>query len=95
MLVVLPWTAYEVLARRAYVELTREVVRERMLESGHLGDVRDRYQALRATYGWTTTGRFDVEAMIAELDARIDASKRDAADSHPALEPSDESNRSR
>jgi tetratricopeptide (TPR) repeat protein len=95
VLVVLPWTAYEVLARRAYVELTREVVRERMLESGHLGDVRDRYQALRATYGWTTTGRFDVEAMIAELDARIDASKRDAADSHPALEPSDESNRSR
>jgi hypothetical protein len=78
----------KVLARRAYVELTRDVVRERSLESGHYCEIKAGYEALRATYGWTTTGQFDVDAMIAELDALIAATKTETG-SKP--EPSGES----
>jgi tetratricopeptide (TPR) repeat protein len=73
LVVVLPWTTFEVLARRAYLRVTREVVREKLLESGRYDEVRGRYQALSGTYGWTTTGRWDVAVMIEELDALVGA----------------------
>jgi hypothetical protein len=70
---VLPWLGYERLARRAYVEVTRGVMRERLLETGRYETARVRYSALLGRYGWSTTGWFDVEPVIAELDALIAA----------------------
>jgi tetratricopeptide (TPR) repeat protein len=71
--VVLPWLGYEALARRAYVEVTRAVLHERLLETGRYETARARYAALLGRYGWTTTGQFDVEPVLAELDALIAA----------------------
>jgi hypothetical protein len=71
--VVLPWMGCEALARKAYVDVTRGMVRERLLESGRYAEARERYGALLGRYGWTTTGRFDVAPMIEELEARIPA----------------------
>ncbi|MBK7644392.1 MAG: DUF4388 domain-containing protein [Planctomycetes bacterium] len=75
LLVVLPWIGYEALARRAFVETTRSVMRERLLESGRYGEARAHYCAMRASYGWSTTAHFDVQPLIDELDALIDAPK--------------------
>lgn len=68
---VLPWMGCEALARKAYVDVTRGMVREQLLESGRYAEARERYGALLGRYGWTTTGRFDVVPMLEELDARI------------------------
>jgi len=70
---VLPWMGCEALARKAYVDVTRGMVRERLLETGRYAEARERYGALLGRYGWTTTGRFDVAPMLEELDARIPA----------------------
>jgi len=71
--VVLPWLGYEVLARRAYVATTREVMRERLLETGRYETARARYASLLGWYGWSTTGCCVVEPVLEELDALIAA----------------------
>ena len=71
-LVVLPWTAAEILAHRAFVAATRDMVHESLLESGRLREARDRLAAVRSRYAWTTV-RFETDPVLAELDARIDA----------------------
>lgn len=64
-LVVAPWIGWESLARREFVAATREAVHEgRDLES-----LRTRLEALRARYVWTATARFDVPALIEELES--------------------------
>jgi tetratricopeptide (TPR) repeat protein len=66
--VVLPWFAWEALAARAYVEATRSIVHERLLESGRYAEARDRYGAVRRRYPGTTTAQFEVDPLIRELD---------------------------
>jgi tetratricopeptide (TPR) repeat protein len=68
--VLLPWTALEFFAHRAYVETTRGIVHEGLLESGRLPEARERLAAVRSRYAWTTA-RFEIDPMLAELDARI------------------------
>jgi tetratricopeptide (TPR) repeat protein len=88
--VVLPWLGYEVLARRAYVETTREVLRERLLEAGRYETARARYAALLGRYGWSTTGCCVVEPVIAELDLMIAAPIPAAEGSAPGEQTSGE-----
>jgi hypothetical protein len=76
--VVLPWLGYEMLARRAYVETTRELLRERVLETGRYETARERYAALLGRYGWSTTGCCVVGPVLEELDAMIAAPIPDA-----------------
>ena len=78
-LVVLPWVGCETLARRAYVDVTRGLLHDRVLETSRYAEARERYSALLGRYGWTTTGRFDVWPVINELDALIAAPKIDPA----------------
>ncbi len=61
-----PWVSWEALARRAYVEATREAIRD----GGDLASTRARFEALRERYFWTATARFDVAPVIEEIDAR-------------------------
>jgi len=75
----LPWIGYEALARRAYVGVTRSLLRDRLLETGRYAEARERYSALLGRYGWTTTGRFDVEPVVRELDLLIAAPKTEPA----------------
>jgi hypothetical protein len=82
-LVVLPWTALELFAHRAYVGATRGIVHEALLENGRLREARERLSDVRSRYAWTTV-RFEIEPVLAELDARIDAvSKAEKARSEP------------
>lgn len=90
LVVVLPWMTFEALARGAYREVTRGVVRERLLESGQYGEVRERYRALLGTYGWTTTGRWDVTASIEELGALVEVPRSDPPPSGPDSNPGGE-----
>ncbi len=69
--VVLPWLLSEALARHAYVEATRSLVRGRFLESGRLAEARSVYDAVRAKYPWTLTALFEIDPVLAELDLRI------------------------
>lgn len=68
--VVLPWIAYEALARRAFVEATRAMVRERLIEDGRFDEARARYAAVASRYAWSTTAALDVDPLLEELDAR-------------------------
>jgi hypothetical protein len=61
-----PWITWEALARRAYVEATREAVRD----GADLPTLRGRFEALRERYFWTATARFDVAPVIAEIESR-------------------------
>ena len=82
-LVVLPWTAVELFAHRAYVEATRGIVHEGLLEKGRLREARDRLDLVRSRYAWTTV-RFEVDPLLAELDGRIEGGSRaDEARSEP------------
>jgi tetratricopeptide (TPR) repeat protein len=65
LFVVGPWVTWEALARRAYVEATREAVR-----GGDVDQLRGRFEALRERYFWTATARYDVAPVIEEIDAR-------------------------
>jgi len=76
LFVFLPWCGYEALGRRAYRETTRGLISEQLLESGRYAEARERYAALLGFYGWTTTSQFDVEPLLAELDARIASAAR-------------------
>ena len=69
--VVLPWLGFEALARRDYVAATREIVRDRLLETGRFADARARYAAVRSSFPWTTTALFEIKPILRELDARI------------------------
>jgi tetratricopeptide (TPR) repeat protein len=71
--VVAPWVSVEVLARRACVQATRSIVREGLLEAGKYGEARERYHEVRSRYAWTTAARYEIDPVIAELDARIAA----------------------
>jgi tetratricopeptide (TPR) repeat protein len=71
VLVVLPWMAWEALARRAFVETTRLIVQEGLLESGRYAEARQRYVAMRESHPWTTTAAFDVDPLIEALGARV------------------------
>ncbi len=74
-LVVLPWTASELFAHRAFVGATRGIVHDGLLESGRLAEARERLSAVRSRWAWTTA-RFEIDPVLAELDARIDAGFR-------------------
>ncbi len=87
---VLPWMGCEALARRAYVDATRGLMRDRLLETGRYAEARARYSDLLGRYGWTSTGRFDVWPVIHELDALIAVPKPGPAGSDAGGPPSGE-----
>ena len=63
---VAPWVAWEALARRAYVEATRQM----LLDGADLQSARRRLETVRDRYVGTATARFDVPLLIAEIEAR-------------------------
>jgi hypothetical protein len=74
LLVVLPWLGYEALARRSYVNVTRDVLRAGLLEERRYDEAAARFRLVRARFPWTTTSAWDVEHVLAELEAKGGAS---------------------
>ncbi|HKE01549.1 MAG TPA: hypothetical protein VKE69_11110, partial [Planctomycetota bacterium] len=74
--VVVPWIVTEGLARLAYVDATRSIFRDRLLESGRLSDAWARYEGVRSSWPWTTTALFEVAPIQEELDARMAEPKK-------------------
>jgi len=75
-LVLLPWMAYESLARAAYMDATRVMLRERWIENARFDDAIAAYRGVRASYGWATVSLYEVRESIAELEAKRAASGR-------------------
>jgi len=63
--------AYEVLARRAYVGVQREVARRALIESGHHAEALELYAQMRAEYPWATVSLYDVRRQMNELKAKL------------------------
>jgi len=63
--------AYEVMARRAYVEAQGEVTRRALIESGHYAEALEVYARMRARYPWATVSLYDVSRQISELETKI------------------------
>ncbi len=70
LLVLLPWISYEALARRAYVEATRTIVREGWLEAGRYAEAIQSYEQVLESYRFATISLFEVERMLDALEAR-------------------------
>jgi uncharacterized protein DUF4388 len=68
--VLLPWVAYESLARKAYMEATRVILRERWIEDARFDDAIAAYRGVRDSYGWATVSLYEVDESIAALEAK-------------------------
>jgi len=62
---------YEILARRAYVEVQQEVVRQGLIEAGEYSRALELYAQMRARYPWATVSLYDVRRQIDELEAKL------------------------
>jgi tetratricopeptide (TPR) repeat protein len=65
----LPWIGYEALARRAYDAALASVVREGLLGAGRYAEAAERFEEVRARYGWSTVAHFELGHRIDELHA--------------------------
>lgn len=68
--VLLPWIGYECLARGAYMEATRTILRERWIEDAHYDYAIAAYRDVRNSYGWATVSHYEASDAIAELEAK-------------------------
>jgi tetratricopeptide (TPR) repeat protein len=62
---------YEILARRAYVEVQQEIGRRALIESGHHAEALELYAQMRAEYPWATVSLYDVRRQMNELEAKL------------------------
>jgi tetratricopeptide (TPR) repeat protein len=68
--VLVPWLSYEMLARRAYMNATRDVLRQQWLEHGQFSDAIARYREVRKDYRWSSAAIYEVPQTIAEIEAK-------------------------
>jgi len=68
--------AYEVLARRAYVGVQREIAQRGLIESGHHAEALELYAQMRADYPWATVSLYDVRRQMNELEAKLPAPRQ-------------------
>jgi tetratricopeptide (TPR) repeat protein len=64
------WLAYEGRARAAYLETTRAIGRERLIEATRYEEAIRRFEAVRADYPLATSAWIDARLVIADLRAR-------------------------
>jgi tetratricopeptide (TPR) repeat protein len=62
---------YEILARRAYVEVQQEIGQRALIESGHHAEALELYAQMRAEYPWATVSLYDVRRQMNELEAKL------------------------
>jgi tetratricopeptide (TPR) repeat protein len=67
--VLVPWIGYEALARRAYLDVTREMLRQDWTSPGRERFAVEEFRAVGERYHWSTMAQFEVPAMLAELEA--------------------------
>ncbi len=77
LVVILPWIGYEALARRAYVETTRTILREGWLEDGRHAEAIQSYQQLLERYRYATISLYEVDRMVDALEARRNRSSQE------------------
>ncbi len=76
--VFVPWIAYEALARRAYIEVTRQMLRQDWTAAGRERFAIEEFRAVGGRYHWSSTAQFEVPAIVAELEATARSRARSA-----------------
>ncbi|HEX6882320.1 MAG TPA: DUF4388 domain-containing protein [Planctomycetota bacterium] len=66
--------AYELQARRAYVEAQLEITQRGLMEAGQYTQALQVYASMRAEWPWATVSLYEVRRQEAELEAKIAAS---------------------
>jgi tetratricopeptide (TPR) repeat protein len=62
---------HEMLARRAYVGVQREVARRGLIEAGHYAQALELYAQMKAEYPWATVSLYDVRRQMDDLAAKL------------------------
>jgi hypothetical protein len=72
-LVLVPWFGYEALARKAFMDATRRVLREGWIEGAKHAEAVAAYRAVAAQYPWASVSRYEAPQLIAELESKLRA----------------------
>jgi tetratricopeptide (TPR) repeat protein len=69
VLILVPWLVYEGLARRAYLDATRDLLRQDPAAEGRTSRAIESFRSVKSAYGWSSTALYEVPRTIAELEA--------------------------
>jgi len=67
----LGWFGYEGLARREYLEISREITRKGLIEGGRYRDALEKLLEFQKKYPWSTTALYEVPVQMQELQAKL------------------------